>query len=372
MTSYLGQNVGGAIPFQPYPYSQQWNFTISHQFRGDSVLEIGYAGLHGTNLPGAGNRGLNQLSSQYFSLGSTLLNKQACSAANNLSLTIGQCDRPFPYYNNVTDSARFYAYSNYHSLQVKGQKRFGAGGTLMGNYTFSKNLGNTDTQNGFLEAKPAAQISSSGVGGIQNWNNLDAEYSLISYNVASRAVITYVLNLPFGKNRKFGANLNGVANALVSGWTASGITTLQTGFPLFFNTATQNKLQSSFGAGTTRPNVTAGCNKSVSGSSRDRVNSGLWFNTSCFSYAGDYSFGSESRVDPNLTSDGVKNFDLSLQKSTVIHESKKLEFRAEFYNIFNRVQFAPPVTTQGASTFGAILSQVNKPRQIQLSLRLNF
>jgi hypothetical protein len=371
-TRYLGQNVTGPVPFQPYPYTQQWNTTISRQFKGDMAIEAGYAGLHGVNLPGAGNRGLNQLSSDFFSLGAGLLTNQPCANANNLVISVGQCNRPYPYYNNLQDTARFYAYSNYHSLQIKGQKRFGAAGTLMGNYTWAKNLSNTDTQNGFLEAKPAAQIASSGVGQIQNWNNLAAEYSLISYNVASRAVINYVLNLPFGKGQRFATNLSAPANALIAGWSLSGIATFQSGFPLFFNTATQSKLQSSFGAGTTRPNVVPGCNKAIDASSRSRVNSGQWFNTACFTYAGDYAFGSESRTDPALRTDGVKNFDVSLQKSTTIHESMRLELRAEFYNVFNRVQFAPPVTTQGSSTFGQILAQGNKPRQIQLSMRFSF
>ena len=85
-----------------------------------------------------------------------------------------------------------------------------------------------------------------------------------------------------------------------------------------------------------------------------------------------YGFGNEPRVDPEIRADGAKNFDFSFQKSTAIWEHSNLEFRAELFNIFNRVQFAPPGNTVGTGNFGRVTYQVNSPRQIQLSLRLNF
>ena len=118
---------------------------------------------------------------------------------------LGRRSKPeaYPFYSNVSDTAEFYGHSNYNSLQAKLVKRFGSGGALLANYTWSKNLGNTDTLNGFLEAKPSAQSSTSGEGTIQDYNNLNGEYSLLSYNVKERAVISYVLNLPFGKGQRF-------------------------------------------------------------------------------------------------------------------------------------------------------------------------
>ena len=392
-TTYLKQNITGPVPYQPFPYVQQWNVALNHQFQGDWMAGIAYAGSSGTNLPGTGNRGLDELASQYYSLGTALLAPATaanCPAAPALvgapnNLTLGQCLRPYPFYNNVADSAEFYARGNYKSFQARAQKRFGSAGMLSGNYTWSKNMSNTDTQNGFLESKATTQ-GGSGNGGVQDWNNLNNEYSLISFDVTNRAVIGYVLNLPFGKGQKFAGDLSGITNTLASGWAINGITIFQSGFPIFFSTTTQNQIQQKFGAGTTRPNVVPGCSKKVYGSDLSRVNAGGWFNVACFSYAGDYAFGNEPRVDPDLRAAGIKNFDFSIQKSTTIHESANLEFRTEFFNIFNRVQFAPPgavapvsaaspnVVPGAASNgnFGQVSYQVNKPRQIQLSLRLNF
>jgi len=361
------KNISGPVPQQNFPYVQEWDFTVSHQFKYNWMAEIGYSGLKGTNLPGIG-RSLDELSSKYYSMGSALLNS---TTLNGIPMTVGQSLRPYPFYSDLSDTAEFYARSNYNSLQAKLVKRFGSGGILLADYTWSKNLANTDTLNGFLEAKPSAQSSTSGEGTIQDYNNLNGEYSLLSYNVSQRAVISYVLDLPFGKGHRFANHVARPLGTLASGWSVSGITDFQSGFPIFITEAESNPLTQFFGGGALRPNVVAGCNKQVSGSAVSGVNG--WFNTSCFTYPGDYAFGNEPRVDANLTSEGVNNYDFAIMKSTnAWGERANVQFRAEFFNIFNRVQFAPPVAQQGSSNFGEILSQVNQPREIQFSLRVNF
>jgi len=360
-------NISGPVPQQNFPWVQQWNLTASHGFKGNWMAEVGYSGLKGRNLPGIGHS-LDELSSKYFSMGSALLNS---TTLNGIPMTVGQSLRPYPFYSNVSDTAEFYAHSNYNSLQAKLVRRFSSGGTLLATYTWSKNLGNTDTLNGFLEAKPSAQTSTQGEGAIQDYNNLNGEYSLLSYNVNQRAVISYVLNLPFGKGQKFANNLARPFDRLISGWNVDGITTLQSGFPVFLTEASSNPLTQFFGGGTLRPNVVPGCDKKISGTAVSRLN--RWFNTPCFTFPGNYTFGNEPRADANITSEGIENYDFAAMKSTNISgERINLQFRAEFFNIFNRVQFAPPVNQQGSSNFGQILSQVNQPREIQFSLRVNF
>jgi hypothetical protein len=98
----------------------------------------------------------------------------------------------------------------------------------------------------------------------------------VSFNVAQRAVISYVLDLPFGKGKKFLPNASGILDKTVSGWGLNDITTLQSGFPIALS-AQASILQKIFGAGTTRPNVVAGCDKFTQGSAQVRLND--WFNT---------------------------------------------------------------------------------------------
>jgi hypothetical protein len=96
------------------------------------------------------------------------------------------------------------------------------------------------------------------------------------------------------------------------------------------------------------------------------------FNTACFSAPSPYGLWSESRTDPNLRGTGVNDWDVSVFKAIPINERFRMQFRTEFFNIANRVQFGAPGTAIGNPTFGIISSQLNQPRLVQFALRLNF
>jgi hypothetical protein len=148
-----------------------------------------------------------------------------------------------------------------------------------------------------------------------------------------------------------------------------GVTTIQSGFPLHFGT--NQNLTNSFGGGS-RPNVAAGCDKSVSGSAQSKLNG--WFNGACFSQPAPFTFGSESRADPNPRSAGIANWDFSAFKKFAFGPDGRMniEFRSEFFNIFNRAQFGYPGQTQGSTSFGVVSSQQNLPRLVQFALRFGF
>jgi hypothetical protein len=119
-----------------------------------------------------------------------------------------------------------------------------------------------------------------------------------------------------------------------------------------------------------RPDYVAGCNKSISGSAQSRLSE--WFNTACFVQPGPWEIGNEPRVDPSLRGPGIANYDFAVSKTTAITERVNLAFRAELFNIFNRVQFSPPGTQPGSATFGQVTAQYNQPRLVQFGLRLNY
>jgi hypothetical protein len=147
------------------------------------------------------------------------------------------------------------------------------------------------------------------------------------------------------------------------------MSTFQSGFPLGL-TATPNL--TGFNTGL-RPNVQAGCDKQIEGPAQAKLN--RWFNTSCFSVPAAYTFGTESRTDPDLRGHGINNFNFALFKRTPIREGMNLEFRAEAFNLFNRVQFGKPdqvLNTAANTTFGRVTTQINDPRLIQLALRFSF
>ena len=240
---------------------------------------------------------------------------------------------------------------------------------IMGSYTWAKLISDTDTLNGFLE-------DNGGVGSAgQNAYDLRSDRSLASFDVPHRFQVSYTYDLPFGHGHKFLSGAGGVVNKLVSGWGLNGKTSFQSGFPLKFsqsvNAVTDGAYAYYFGGGSKRPNVVANCSAGVSGSAQSRLNG--WFNKACFSNSGEWEFGNEARVDPGLRAAGINNWDLAIFKKTKIREDMNLEFRAEAFNLFNRVQFAAPSTdVNSPATFGVVTSQANRPRIMQFALRLAF
>ena len=112
--------------------------------------------------------------------------------------------------------------------------------------------------------------------------------------------------------------------------------------------------------------------KQVGGDATQRL--GRWFNTACFVQPAPFTFGDEPRNDPTLRAAGVANWDASAYKTFPIAQNDQvnMQFRAEAFNLFNRVQFGYPGLTQGGSNFGIVSSQLNNPRLLQFSLRLNY
>ena len=176
--------------------------------------------------------------------------------------------------------------STYHALQMKVERRFSHGGTVLAAYTFSKLLGNVASRTGWLD---------SGVGaapGAQDPANLRAEKSLAGFDSRQRLAVSYAVDLPIGKGQKFLNGGNAVVQKFTSGWSVSGTSTFQDGYPLAL-TASPNV--TGFGYGL-RPNVVPGCNPKLEGPAQSRLNG--WFNISCFTVPASYTLGNESATDP--------------------------------------------------------------------------
>jgi hypothetical protein len=387
LNALVGQGIQSPLASQPYPYAQQWNVDVQKQFGNNLMLDVAYVGSRGVHLT-VYDMNLDQLPDQYLSMGNTLLNQvknpfygvipTSAGVLGQPTVAQGYLLKPYPQYLYASLDAPSIGDSFYRSLQMKVQKRFGGGGVLLASYTWSHMTGTVDVLSPWLEAN---RYNVGGSQGVQdNTNIAGGEYSLSSFNVPNRFVVSYVVDAPFGKGHKFLPNVQGIVDKLVSGWGLNGITTYQTGFPLALIDASPNLLETDFaignggpgppGAGVSRPNYVAGCNKVIGGPAQSRLTQ--WFNTACFTLPNQFEFGSEPRVDPTMRASGIKNYDFAISKRTAITERIGLAFRAEFFNIFNRVQFSPPNTQPGSSTFGQVTAQYNQARLIQFGLRLSF
>jgi hypothetical protein len=368
-TLLLGTGIGAPIrgsESQHFGYLQQWNINIERELLPGMALEVAYAGSKGTHL--VGGPVLNQLADQYLSLGTAVLQNQVPNPFYGIvpfgtlaqpKVAYGQLLRPYPQYTGVTASNDGNRDTVYHSLQAKVEKRFRQGGTVLAAYTYAHNIGDIETGMGWLEAGPLA--------GIQNNNNLRGDRATSGFDVNQRLVVSYVYDLPVGKGRKFLGNLNPVGETLLGGWGMNGISTYQGGFPLTFGTS--SNATNSFGGGS-RPNYVGGCDPVVSGSAQSRLT--RWFNTNCFVLPPASTFGNLGRTFTGVRTHGIANYDFSVFKSVMVREKLKIQFRTEFFNIMNRVQFGPPGQVKGNAQYGVISQQINLPRLVQFALRLNY
>jgi hypothetical protein len=380
------------VPGNPTPYVQQWNAAVERQIGKDASLSVAYAGSKGTHLLLQGfatvsNIGLNQLADQYFSMGSAALLAQVPnpffgmittpgSPLSQPTVPAGQLLRPYPQFERALALDPHEGKSNYRSLQTSFVKRFGGKGILSVAYTWSQLKSDTDSVTSFLDENFIFG------GQVQNNNNLKGEYSLSQYDIPHNLAIGYGIDLPFGRGKHFLGDIHGVLDGIVSGWRVNGITTLRSGVPLgaaqFFAGSALSEMGGGggyFGSGGLymRPDVVAGCNKSVPGSRESRATNG-WFNTACFTPVppDEVRFGNSPRLDPDIRMDSMDNWDISVAKRTGITESVYLEFTAEFFNAFNHPRFGAPNNFAGTPTFGIVTSQANPPRAIQFSLRVGF
>jgi hypothetical protein len=406
-----GQVATGPVPTSNYPYMQQWNLSLSKQWRGDWLTEVDYAGAKGTHLAmnGFSNQGydtvgLDEISAATYThsvtdpttgaivsqggiatvgpdaglaltANSTAPNSACAAWAAALSSpgivkkpTVGQCLRPFPQFQDYQNGADYSGSSTYHALLVSVVKRFRGGGVLNANWTWAKMIDDTDSVDA-RQVEPSA--GPNGLGGyFQDFNNKKGERSISGFNTKQRFVLSYVLNMPFGQGQRF-LNTGGIVNVIAGGWALNGITTFQTGFPLELQVAS-NTLTTNFGGGTLRPNYVPGCNKQAPGTRFERFVNKTWFNAACFTNPGNFAFGNEPRVDSSVAAQGIDNFDFSVAKTTKIREAMNVEFRMEFFNLFNHTQFLAPGATIGGSNYNTLNNTANTPRLAQASLRFNF
>jgi len=346
--AYNGQG-GGNIPYMPYhtPVGRvyQWTASVERQFGTDIVVEAAYVGSHGTGLEF--QEDINQLS------------------ANKLGQ--GQSARPFPQYVGIGPSVpggltgRFDNYSNYDALQLLLRKRFSHGITAQFSYVWSKMLDEQDT---------SGWGSHYGNAVYQDAFNPAANYGLSNFDVPQAFKGFVVYQIPLGKGHSL-LN-NGIGDAVLGGWQASGEFVAQSGNPF---TVTMNSNTGS-GAldGSWYPNIVG--NPHVANQSINQ-----WFNQLAYATPATNTFGSNGRN--TLRGPDLVTFDLSLAKTFKIPkwESAGLQLRMDANNILNHPGFSEPNASLSAAALasgvanpaiGQITSTTVNGRYIQLGARFFF
>jgi Carboxypeptidase regulatory-like domain len=251
--------------------------------------------------------------------------------------------------------------SSYNSLQVDLNHRFSHDLSLRGVYTCSKALDDGDSLNATTAGNAPALAS--------NPYNLQADWGRATYNATNIGVINAIYELPFGRGKRFGTDLSGLANGFVGGWSATSIVTLQSGFPI-----TPQLSYNPSNNGDTRNPVRPFVNPNFTG----RIvtgNPAQWFNPAAFLAppANSGFYGNLGRDTVN--GPGLATWDFSAIKNTAVSERLTVQFRAEIFNLLNRANFNTPnlivFTPTGVSgTAGAITSTSTTSRQVQFALKL--
>ncbi len=253
--------------------------------------------------------------------------------------------------------------SSYNGMAVDVNRRFSHGLQFRGVYTFSKSLDDGTALN--------SSVAANAPGFVMFPLNPKRDWSLSTTDVRHLAVINAAYELPFGHGKAIGANLNHWRGKLVTGWTISGIGTIQSGLPftpqLGFNPANNGDSRNPI-----RPSWNPAFTGVVTTGSPNR-----YFNPNAFTVPANGTYGNVGRNV--LIGPGLATLDLSASKNTALSEHLNLQFRAEFFNITNHTNFGTPNTvvftsasTVPAPTAGVITTTASTSRQIQFGLKLMF
>jgi hypothetical protein len=307
-----GQFIAVIISERPInPYVQQWSLSVQRELARNFTLEVNYVGNKATHLLDRVN--INQPN--------PVANPALCQA----DPTAGDCPiadrRPYKNFTAfATLDSRWDGYSNYNAGNVKLERRT-SDMAFVGAYTWAKSMD---------DKSAAAGIGSAGGGfaGHLDDHNPQLDYARSDFDVNQRFVASYVYNLPFGRGRKYLANINRAADAAIGGWEVTGIATFQKGFPYSINATDTFGLLTAYSQ---RANLVGDPNK---GFHKD-INH--WFNTAAFAQplAGEY--GNSGRNI--LRGPGINNWDMGVGKEFSILERLHFQFRVESFNTFNHTQW---------------------------------
>jgi hypothetical protein len=350
------------------PSVQQWNFTVEQQLDSRTGVRVSYVG----------SRGANQL----ISVDPNTVAAQVCAAATCPTGGVGAargtvvqgaqyipvatgCPAGFQCRPNPYMGAGFFWFSqgstSYNALQLDVNRRLTAGLQVRANYTWAKSL-DMNSAPTIAQANNQPQLA-------LDRNNLRRDWGPSALNVAHQATISGLLELPFGRGKKWAGGAGPLAQALAGGWQLNGIATLLSGFPL---------------------TPTVGANRSGDGNTRnpDRPNlnpsftgplilgqPNRWFDPSAFALPTVGTYGNLGRGV--LRGPGLSSVDVSAFKNFALTERTSLQFRAEFFNALNRSNFGNvnPVVFAGAAVSGSaglITTTTTTSRQIQFGLKLIF
>ncbi len=344
---------------------QNWQLSVQRELFGDMVLDIAYVGNKASDTVMLAD--LNQ---------ARPVTQAEWENRTNVPLPSLQARRPIAGFGSIS-AVLPEGFSSYNALQAKLEKRFSRGLYVLNSFTWSKAIDN---------GSQVLEEPNGNTGTPQNINDFRNDKGIGTYDQPFNNTTSFVWEVPVGRNRWLGSNWHPAVDAILGGWSLNGINTMASGAPINFRyglggaQAITANLPSFLGGIALRPNVS--CDPLNRG---DRPNPTRgYFNAECISTPQPFSpFGNAGR---NIVrSNAYFNFDMGLHKQfrLPITDDTRLDFRAEFFNIFNRTNFNAPNSDAGQITRNAagvitntgnfgVISSSGPARQIQLAVKFSF
>jgi len=324
-------------------YVHHWNFSAQRQLGNTMVAELAYAGHYAERL----NRREN------------LNTAEPRSATASIPTTVHpQLRRLFPFavldgqlivLDNWFETTST-AYSFYNALSARFEKRYSSGLTFINSFTYGKTMS---------DAQPFSGGDNDTGNRIQDIFNKKADKGLAPNHHKYRFVSSFLYDLPFGRDRRFGRNAAGIVNQIIGGWQVNGIYQFQTGFPI-----TILRSGDPLGVGTNgavRPDQV--CDPNLPRGDRTIQK---FFATDCFVATTD-RFGTAGRS--TVRGPDINVFDLAVFKTFALRTGARLQLRGEFFNALNHPNWNQPGRTLGGSGFGEVTS-ARDPRIVQLGAKI--
>ena len=315
------------------PMVQKWSLVVQQELPGHMALEAGYQGNHSSH----------QLLQPDF------------NAAPNFATTSsinGNTLRPVPELGSISGTSTF-GFGNYDALTAKLEKRLSRGLQFITAYTWGHALANSGTT-----------LSGSSGFGYKDNRNISTSYSNAAWDIRHNFTTGLNYEIPFGRGKTYGANMNRMLDTVVGGWVVNTILTFHTGQPF---TIRSNGCQGIWAS--CFPDLVAGADPNASPAGGRRP--GEWFNVANFlppASLTEGDLGLQTNYGPS-----TRNVDFSLAKNFKFTERWVLQFRGEAFNLANTPQFSLPDQNRQDPNFGVITStQAGSERHIQFALRLSF
>jgi len=359
-----GQAINFMNPEMKSPYSIRWNLSVQYQVTPNFVTEVAYIGNHSVHLPVTYTQ-LNAIPAQYLSkslirdqnvitqLTATTANPfqgPQTNAGSAATVAVNQLLVPFPEFpqgqsspgsGGIVMNDNSIGASYYHSLNVRAQRRMSKGITLLGTFMWSKMIDETT----FLNA-----------------SDLSPEHRISPFFRPMRFSVASIYEVPVGPGKLISVH-NTALKTVFAGWLIAATYQYQVGGPLtWLNGSTNNPGDYLYLGGDLK--------------SQPRNVDGYAFDIAPFDNktADQYQFHLRTFASAfgNVRSDGINNFDMSLQKRFSLGEKRNFQIKFESFNLLNHAVFAAANNTASNAAFGTITSQANRPRLVQVVARLVF